>query len=838
MYKTENYGVFLGLMTMPFGNEDDFLKYEIENLFEQYKENVKRNLVNDLPADSDFEQYLYRPKAYCLFGNFDLAVFSLVDDFSLGTRNFHPFSPLIKPKRDELNKDYQPQNFTFHIISGTAPDMRYIDPKEPSLIEKSKDTFLASAPSEYPLIGITSIKLNNGFLVGGGGRFVDLVLRKIREVIREKSPLEGNLEYMILHSFSWHEITLVFFSNSYRLIAHKILQIRELTFGDLRTSDNEKSCQKVMDASLLYLMRQKETGNAPKPEEIDQSHTIVHTHTTFGYDANLLLNDAPEQMEMIREDEINFYIRWNIKPGHLYSFIQDLEKELNQKNKNTEALKLLEGKITAGRGDYSYVINKNALKEYRSIVNLVIESNLIKHVRKINTIPELTSDFRFPGRNYFAVDDHFLLHSKLSQFRFKLEQVAEVRSLLKELRVSKILREKVTNMFVIFNDGIHDPILYGYFIELKPFLEEVIALLESLGQEKSQTVDYVSTLLDKITTVFETGYKNRFGQSYIMNEITDFNIDFNGGIQQLLVAYDGAYKSLTSLLGEQGRGRSIAYVSGHSNIESDILNVRLNYFHLYQPEFFAAAATHEAANFFFDRDSQLKQIHDSLLHYLEENDDQYIKESALKYFFTDVATYHLAFAGDFDLFFYWHWCSFLQTGLTYNLDGTFNQEFFNRFMARMFLVETYLGKSKLNQSLLPPFQTHSAAVYKAWERAHWEAKPLAQELLDEHPDYIDMIRAFVLGLLIYEFVEDAGKAKDEEESEQLLKQVESTILEDSGVAVHIMREYLNHESDELRDASVGKRNLREFIRFSRKSFMDLLAEEVIEHFQKVFGLSW
>ena len=205
-------------------------------------------------------------------------------------------------------------------------------------------------------------------------------------MIQAQDQHEGKLEALILHSFSWHEVTIVFFSNSYRLIANKILQIRELTFGDIQPEESASAFQnhqKVMEKSLLYHFRKEETGKTPTKAEIDQSHIIVHTHTTFGYDVDMLLEEANNQIELLDEDEINFYIRWNIKPGHLYSFVQDLEKELKRHAPDLAESRLLNGKITAGRGDYSYIISKNALKEYREIVNMVIQSRLIKHVRKI-----------------------------------------------------------------------------------------------------------------------------------------------------------------------------------------------------------------------------------------------------------------------------------------------------------------------------------------------------------------------------------------------------------------------------------------------------------------------
>ncbi|MEO0877486.1 MAG: hypothetical protein AAFY48_23035, partial [Bacteroidota bacterium] len=86
MYKTEDYGIFLGLMTMPFGEEEAFRENEIEKPFKRYKEKARSYFLRESDEDQVFDELLFEPKTYCLFGNFDLAILSLVDSFGLATR--------------------------------------------------------------------------------------------------------------------------------------------------------------------------------------------------------------------------------------------------------------------------------------------------------------------------------------------------------------------------------------------------------------------------------------------------------------------------------------------------------------------------------------------------------------------------------------------------------------------------------------------------------------------------------------------------------------------------------------------------------------------------------
>ncbi|MEL7005920.1 MAG: hypothetical protein AAFN93_24805, partial [Bacteroidota bacterium] len=91
------------------------------------------------------------------------------------------------------------------------------------------------------------------------------------------------------------------------------------------------------------------------------------------------------------EEELTFRICWDIKPGHLSAFLEDLNTF-----ENTSLARLIKdkGRITAGRGDYAYIIEEKAMDRFVEIVQLIIKSPLSKHIRKVNTTPTFSSEFR------------------------------------------------------------------------------------------------------------------------------------------------------------------------------------------------------------------------------------------------------------------------------------------------------------------------------------------------------------------------------------------------------------------------------------------------------------
>lgn len=756
---------------MPFGEEEAFRENEIEKPFKRYKEKARSYFLRESDEDQVFDELLFEPKTYCLFGNFDLAILSLVDSFGLATRSFHPFSHLMSDHHDR-DINYVPHNYTFHVISGLAPNLKTVNSQEPDLLERAKATFL-SKRDDLPFIGISSFKFNNSLITGGGGEFVDLALRAIQpRLAAAQQAADKPFQYLIFYSFSWHELSVIFFSDNFTTIADQVFNLRELVVEDL-----QKACEstpsydygKITSSTLLHKLLEDDPTEQ-NTDKLHNAHLFVHSNTILGYDSDILLGDQsalPDQSE----EELTFRICWDIKPGHLSAFLEDLNTF-----ENTSLARLIKekGRITAGRGDYAYIIEEKAMDRFVEIVQLIIKSPLSKHIRKVNTTPTFSSEFRKKIGRIVDLDQHYLANDKLSSYRFKLDEIGGLRASLRKLRVPKIIQEKVNNMYTIFNDGISDPILYNYFVELRPYLEEVIYhIKDTVESSKGKSVLEITDRLNDITKDFETAYQNRFGQSYIMNEITDFNLKFNGGIQQLVSLFDGAYKTLTSFFINEGDySRSMAFVAGVSNTMSGQLSVRLNYFHLYQPVFFAATATHEAVNFFPHHRYPSRDLDPDIFLLLkkiknptkeEEYKNGFPEKEHLHYFLVDIITFYTTYAEDFELFYYWRLSVYMQMGIAYNVDGSMQQKQFNMLVTRLYLLARLTENTAVFEgAFYPPFRPLNESFRYAWEKAFMHARVEGDRFFTENFELLLAAKKLATGQVIFDFMQAIRELDDDE----------------------------------------------------------------------------
>ena len=89
--KYSGLGVMVGFTTFPIDEDIPcFYENEVEKLFNWYKKSLNSNLLEE--KDSDFIKYVYKPKAYYIFGKFDLIFISLIDDYEICGRTFRPFN--------------------------------------------------------------------------------------------------------------------------------------------------------------------------------------------------------------------------------------------------------------------------------------------------------------------------------------------------------------------------------------------------------------------------------------------------------------------------------------------------------------------------------------------------------------------------------------------------------------------------------------------------------------------------------------------------------------------------------------------------------------------------
>lgn len=710
MYKSEDCGIFIGLTTMPLGKGQTFYKDEIQQgIFENYKKRLSRYFKKKIDSQEEqrafeaFEAYMYRPKAYCILGNYDLAVLSLIDEFSISSRVFHPYSTLLIDSETSA----QSQNFTYQTITGTVPELTFLDKKKkksPNLIEKSKATFLArqAAPiapeSVFPFIGICSIKINNALLIGGGAKLLHLIMRMVKEQIeQEESYRAGDMDFILLNSFAWNELTIVFFSNSFKKISDKILEIRELVLGDLKPYDDKDCYEHIVQNCLIDKLKKAEKIEC---EDLEEVSLFVNTITIFGYDAELMENSdyiekPPTHFKKFNVEELRFYTRWYIKPGHLEQSMEVLSA-VNSAN------------ITIGRGDYVQILEKDSFKKMAAYIQQLSNDEkhpLLEHIQKVYSIPQLTYDKEKITAKQTKHSPN-IADNLGRNFIFTLEEINAIKKQLKQYRISKILRDKVINMYINYNDGMHDETLYGYFIDLRSYLQRVQRDIAFYGKDESGKYNLVATIskeLQKFCNNFEKAHRNRFHLSHIMNEITDYNLEFSGGIQQIVGAFDGAYKSISTILGSNKHRLPFVYITGYSGVTSNLYSAKLNSYHLFQPEFFVAVATHEAANNILDNSAEDTKEVQILRTYVKEDgilDRLYPK--AVGYFLVDIITFYLAYNKNVKLFNYWHWGNFLQTALYYNKDGSVNRDMFKELLLRILLLFKFLEEEEtLNATQAP-----------------------------------------------------------------------------------------------------------------------------------------
>lgn len=751
----DDCSLFVGLTTMPFSKESNFIE-EVQALIDGYKKKQEEFSQIHSSAlshgDSSFEEFknmLYVPRVYMLFGNYDLAVLSLIDDYTLTNRNFHPYSYFVSEKFPEREHS---EKFNYQIITGPTPLLENVSENNyrHKLLEKASKTFLKkqiwdvqnkSVPSKslLPLIGICRLKLNNGLLIGAGAGIVSLVEHTICQIVEESNV--NNLEFIISESFGWHELTIVFFSDCYIKIKDLIFSIRKLKLEDVNFFRGQASVyyDLAKENSLLARFLDKEkSGKGGAHFSADKSHLFVKTLTTFGYDYELIGESYKKGSSPIFPSEflspniidesLELVVKWDVKPGHL----QNLIREINGKESQDYSISNI-----SGQEDVIFP-EKTKLSDYFNIVHesIFVPQDGLKrkaeyHFRKINTYLKFKNhpSNGFQKSDYVDESNHYYFSKNLKSFSFSLDDLKKIRKKLYKCNVSKILREKVLNMYVNYNDGIQDSQLYIYFIELRNFLEKVQMHIYDIADDKNDEYRglVIHEELSKHIESFDHAFKNRFHQSYRMDGVTDFNMEYNGGCQQIISAFDGAYKVISSTFGEGKNPNSFVIVTGHSGVDTSISNMRINYFHIFQPSIFIAPIIKESMNKFFDKleyqlsdNKVVNKVFENSAYIpdykdfwgdedfiINAHDHKYCKvlkeknrvgeSKIIKYFRSDLITFLYGFNLDEELFKFWFWNYFMQMSNAYNKHGEIEEIYFIRHLLRYFMLFEFINPGMLEK---------------------------------------------------------------------------------------------------------------------------------------------
>ncbi len=681
--------IFIGMTSLPVGDELGFFR-EMNEFFATYRSGVVSLLTN---ADK-WEGSFYQPTPYLLLGSFDVAFLALIDDFEFPVQTFHPLHPDFPGANDKPQR-----NFAHRTLIGPCPRWAPNDPGG-KLIELAKRTFLRDEPS--PLVGLCQVEVNTCFHIGGGGNFIRCLLKAINSLFRlmfkekEEGPDEQT-ELVILEGFSWHELTLLVFSDSFKKISDFIMQVRSLTLLDMglllyRTQKGKREaagknyydvddprtttlCQQEWDTFVglgqVYelapvnaritaadeaVRRQYQTLGQEKldalvrcrcsaPEEYYKqtgtmlkppygTHVLYNTATTLGFSAHLLRQplekmyatgdnqpnleaaltalcsqDSPLN-QVATKDEVCAIRRWMTKAGHdmvaidalrgstvrnacdfaptpgRFDFIYPCEYDPGSENqpgtlkfKTTSSRQLIE----------EMVVQRLRVNQWRSTQGKVANEpnpGMLSVYTTVALPPENPMEQALPAGHCNA--DEVRAH-----FAYTKREVAEILQHLKALSASKVLTGRVLNALALFNEGIRDNFLFSSFLELRPYTERIVKLIRSQAEKGDENPADISDELNKLVDNFEIGWRNRFFGGWRLGEVTDFNLEFKGGIQQLASAFHGAYRMLSWYFTRDLS--ALAVVAGWPSISVLAGAVRLNFLDIFKPEFFCARAGHEAS---------------------------------------------------------------------------------------------------------------------------------------------------------------------------------------------------------------------------------------------------
>jgi hypothetical protein len=733
IYTVDDCGLFIGLVTEPIG-EKDFYEKEFENgIFPEYLSKLNTKKLSSTIKDPT----LYNPNAYHIFGEYDLAILSLVDDLNFGLRVFHPSHGYFSKTKKE-NSTYNHQN-----ICGLTTYKN----ENFTLKKLAKRTFLkGNQTKRYPFIGITKIKLNNGLLIGNGVDFIEKIKDKLNDIknsIKEEKgkdlkKVTPEIEIINIDSFCSNEITTVCFANGFSVIGDYIFQIRKLKLSDININNVFINNSLLLNAKLC------------SSAEVLSSHLIAETYSVLGYDYNYKKKDFNFLKEYDDGVKIRFQCNWNIRPGHLNDFFEiDLLRNIGINRKDCI--------YPAG---VNTVVTQHNFDQVLNIHGKVLSKNNYKHIKQIKTTI-FTTDGRINDQE--VKNEHPGLTEYLKNFIFTRDEIYEIRKALNECNVAKVNRERILKMYNNFNNCISDPVFFVSFIELKGFLNGIKNEILKNWKETflkaeindSNKLDEFHAWLNITIKYFERAYNNRFHQSNKLRELPDTSLEFNGGIQQLISVFDAVYKAVLNPLGSNYCYTDFVHISGYERVHSVKHALRLNILHIINPELFVTTVYKEGTNFYIDRiipkdktvESGNKNVVDEIN--MLNNFDDFINNGALFYtniifkiqqsteydknkykeildyldnelifdIYTDIVALSVGYMEYLDILIYWYSLYFIQMTdcYTVNKDGRkLKTNSSVRFIIRLFILLVYYEKTKspeyelalkeilkINQKILP-----------------------------------------------------------------------------------------------------------------------------------------
>lgn len=682
-----DYGIHIIFSNIPPENDKVFEDGKIVSKFEKeieksyftdFREEFGKNCL-DSSSDIDI---LYSPLKFYMLGDQDVLYITLINNFKFSHRLFEPIT--------NNNNNFNPHSFQSYSGFVLNQDSNQIN----KIFENKKK------PLSY-FVAVINLKLNNGLYIGNGFDYISSIYSKIEFVISEI----GIENFLINKTFSWFEISVIVFINNPDLLSELLSELRLLTLNNL--DDKEK-----LLTNSLYKEIQTDDDN-----KIYSTSLFSDSNSHFGF-SEMLINESEEVSPLNTENEylLEFYnshvntplkteIEWQVKPGHFYDLISHIKREPNLLDiffKNDDRF---ESHMVLGKCDY-YLAELNG---DRLISNFILlryiarDNKLYEYIRKVRTYLFFENNKEFEVKNTQAIlnnEELINLPSFLKKLSTSISEIKNYDDKLRTLKVSRHIRNKVLKVFSNFNNGILDPIQFTYFLDFSVLIEKLKQLIDSEYDDKKTVTKKINEITVKLVDfidTFQEAYNVRYLNGYQFESISDFDLDFNNSIQQLLSNYGILVYEYGKLIRSDDELYGPVIQLNDMDTVSDPITINYTVHHLTSPELVFTTITKEVLNPILKYSNQFprddfKKVIKKLKKAINDSyfDDLIISESFdLDYFITDVIRFIINFKKNFDLFQHWVWTYNFQNTSLYDTDGMFNEDYLKMEMLRLMMIQKY-----------------------------------------------------------------------------------------------------------------------------------------------------
>lgn len=727
--KFEKSSVLLALSMYPYSKEFEYInmvKSNMETLRAKRLKYFRDDKFLDKENISNDEYPYFNPLIYHLFGKFDVAFLTLVDNLSITSKPFFSFA-----NNGTEGKTVEEKTYNFiksQIISGIIPSV--LDNAKSEFKEKFDRIGLKKC------ISITNFKLNNGFLIGTGYVYFEYVYHRIVKILDQ---YHSNLDYIIIDSFGSYEITLLLFNDDISELADIIQVLREMGFScdpdSLPIKNSSKIVESIVRDCIYNKMKPKDTDEAGFIKKLNSSYLFTDSQTYFGF--KIEKNKALERYclpNINRETKLESTIEWHVRPGHF----AELKKYIFTNTKLRDKFDKSKIYFIPGKTDYIFEESSNLYSAIAEIYEQLRDenSNLKSHIRKIET--KLL--FECSNLNDDSEDNAEISKTREASPPYSRPYLAilanqninheEINAQLKALKVSRIVRHRILKIFVSYSNMIRMPVAYNLFIDFRYFIEDLSKFIsQSYSQlaayydetspdfivdqkgiyEKDLELNDLEEILLKYIVIFEDAFYLRYINNYNIEESSEYFISYNSSVQQIISAFDNYFKILgTRLLGGNNKVL-ITRVNGVQTVATR-LNVNFSIYNLYEPSALFALAGKEVVTVMLKNEHYNSiisgfngTIKDYWNGYFSEyfNFDiklhqEFILDYNNTYFLADIVRLYYFFNRDFKTYYYYHWVILLQVPSAYDISGNFNKSVLMRELYRVWVVAALFDKLEPN----------------------------------------------------------------------------------------------------------------------------------------------